>query len=324
MNIVFMSMDTLPSTLWARDLYDQMHIRSDFRKWFPRMCQYGFIEGRDYEYMPRVRLQDEGGRTVQRYVKDYRITQDMAKKLCKLHHTAVSAAYRPQPFDWDVLLGLLHKKPPRRSSYEVQLSDSDSLVTTTQIAKEYGCGAKVLPTLIVATLTSKTEKKATQPTHCLVEPEGLEPSIVQAEQIFTIDKSRVKRFVGHLTPEEMGRVDDAVKISLALNPMGSIQKLKPIVRSTAAYAPPEVVDGKPPVYPYTPIKSDFEDAGTVEEMMLYTELQSAVHAMIQRLEYSFTFNPSLLTSPKRKKQVTEILTEAEKYIWRIKEEIRCA
>lgn len=61
MNIVFMSMDTLPSTLWARDLYDQMHIRSDFRKWFPRMCQYGFIEGRDYEYMPRVRLQDEGG-----------------------------------------------------------------------------------------------------------------------------------------------------------------------------------------------------------------------------------------------------------------------
>ena len=179
-------------------------------------------------------------------------------------------------------------------------------------------------TLIVATLTSKTEKKAAQPTHCLVELEGLEPSIVQAEQIFTIDKSRVKRFVGHLTPEEMGRVDDAVKISLALNPMGSIQKLKPIVRSTAAYAPPEVVDGKPPVYPYTPIKSDFEDAGTVEEMMLYTELQSAVYAMIQRLEYSFTFNPSLLTSPKRKKQVTEILTEAEKYIWRIKEEIRCA
>lgn len=60
MNIVFMSMDTPPSTLWARDLYDQMHIRSDFRKWFPRMCQYGFIEGRDYEYMPRVRLRSKG------------------------------------------------------------------------------------------------------------------------------------------------------------------------------------------------------------------------------------------------------------------------
>lgn len=62
MNIVFMSMDTPPSTLWARDLAtDRCNIRADFRKWFPRMCQYGFIEGRDYEYMPRVRLQDEAG-----------------------------------------------------------------------------------------------------------------------------------------------------------------------------------------------------------------------------------------------------------------------
>ena len=198
----------------------------------------------------------------------------------------------------------------RGDIYFVRLDNrtgSEQSGTRPAVILQNDVGNSCSPTLIVATLTSKTEKKATQ-----------------AEQIFTIDKSRVKRFVGHLTPEEMGRVDDAVKISLALNPMGSIQKLKPIVRSTAAYAPPEVVDGKPPVYPYTPIKSDFEDAGTVEEMMLYTELQSAVHAMIQRLEYSFTFNPSLLTSPKRKKQVTEILTEAEKYIWRIKEEIRCA
>ena len=73
------------------------------------------------------------------------------------------------------------------------------------------------------------------------------PSIVQAEQIFTVDKSRVLKYLGHLTPEEMSRVDDAVRASLALNPMGSIQRLPPIIRSTAAYAPPEVVDGKPPI-----------------------------------------------------------------------------
>ena len=33
---------------------------------------------------------------------------------------------------------------------------------------------------------------------------------------------------------------------------------------------------------------------------------------------------SLLTIPKRKQQVAEILKEAETYIWRIKEEMRCA
>ena len=58
--------------------------------------------------------------------------------------------------------------------------------------------------------------------------------------------------------------------------------------------------------------------------LIAAELEAAVHAMIQRLEYSFTFNPSLLTIPKRKQQVAEILKEAETYIWRIKEEMRCA
>ncbi len=179
------------------------------------------------------------------------------------------------------------------------------------------------PTLIVASITSNTAKKSTQPTHCLLENNELvAKSMVLAEQIFTIDKQRLLKFIGHLSPDDMSRVDRALRNSLALNPMGNIQALKPIMRSTSTYAPPEVVDGKPPVYPYTPIKSNFENTGTVEEMMLYTELQSAVNAMIQRLEYSFTFNPSLLTSKKRKKQVALILKEAEKYIWRIKEEMQ--
>ena len=57
------------------------------------------------------------------------------------------------------------------------------------------------PTLIVATLTSKAEKKVNQPTHCLLENAGLNmPSVVQAEQIFTIDKSRALKYLGHLTP----------------------------------------------------------------------------------------------------------------------------
>lgn len=94
MSVFFMNFDMAPSVIWARDLYDQMQIRSDFRKWFPRMCQYGFVEGRDYEFVPRVRPQDEGGRTVQRYVKDYRITLEMAKQLYKLHHFHKNDCFR--------------------------------------------------------------------------------------------------------------------------------------------------------------------------------------------------------------------------------------
>ena len=54
--------------------------------------------------------------------------------------------------------------------------------------------------------------------------------------------------------------------------LSSIQKLKPIIRSAAAYAPPEVVDGKPPVYPYTPMpelqiipQEEFEAAQRIRE-----------------------------------------------------------
>lgn len=132
MNIVFMSMDTLPSTLWARDLYDQMHIRSDFRKWFPRMCQYGFIEGRDYEYMPRVRLQDEGGRTVQRYVKDYRITQDMAKKLCNWI-TELSVSISKSWARISLTVTLKKAKRASRSSLRLPLRKSRSERKSTRI-----------------------------------------------------------------------------------------------------------------------------------------------------------------------------------------------
>ena len=33
----------------ARDLHEALEIRTVFRQWFPRMCEYGFSEGTDYE-----------------------------------------------------------------------------------------------------------------------------------------------------------------------------------------------------------------------------------------------------------------------------------
>ena len=62
-------------------------------------------------------------------------------------------------------------------------------------------------------------KKADQPTHVLIDqnPAFSTPSMVQAEQIFTIDKSRVQRFLGRITPSEMYRIEAAVINSLDLN-----------------------------------------------------------------------------------------------------------
>ena len=80
-------------------------------------------------------------------------------------------------------------------------------------------GNKHSPTLIIATLTSRVDKKLSLPTHVLLDQNpGLRvPSIVQLEQIFTIDKRRVQRFAGQTSSEEMDRIEAALKISLGMN-----------------------------------------------------------------------------------------------------------
>lgn len=80
-------------------------------------------------------------------------------------------------------------------------------------------GNRYAPTLIVATVTSRTEKKKHQPTHVLIDHNTAfeKPSVVQLEQIFTIDKSRVQRFLGQLTQPEMYQIEEAISSSLNLN-----------------------------------------------------------------------------------------------------------
>jgi len=78
-------------------------------------------------------------------------------------------------------------------------------------------GNKHSPTLIVATITSKSNKKRQMPTHIVFTMDGLEKeSIVQLEQITTIDKSQLLNYVGKMPLYVMDRIDEAVKVSLNL------------------------------------------------------------------------------------------------------------
>ena len=80
------------------------------------------------------------------------------------------------------------------------------------------------PTLIIAPITTKL-KKLNMPTHCYFERvRGLaEPSMVSLEQIKTIDKSRVQRFIGKLTREQMMKVEDAIRESLGMEIPESVE-----------------------------------------------------------------------------------------------------
>ena len=67
----------------ARELHEFLEIKTEFRKWFPRMCEYGFEENIDF-----IRVSQKcptlGG--IQEKV-DYAISIDMAKELSMIQRT---------------------------------------------------------------------------------------------------------------------------------------------------------------------------------------------------------------------------------------------
>lgn len=79
-------------------------------------------------------------------------------------------------------------------------------------------GNKHSPTIIIAVLTSKSKRKL--PTHIsIASGEGniAMDSTVLLEQLRTIDKYRLKKYVGSVSQETMDQVDRAMLVSLGLN-----------------------------------------------------------------------------------------------------------
>lgn len=79
-------------------------------------------------------------------------------------------------------------------------------------------GNKYSPTVIVAAITSQINK-AKLPTHVEISSEeyGLnKDSVVLLEQVRTLDKKRLKEKIGHMTDNDMEKVDKALLISIGL------------------------------------------------------------------------------------------------------------
>lgn len=80
-------------------------------------------------------------------------------------------------------------------------------------------GNKYSPTVIAAAITSQINKNKL-PTHIEIDSEefGLKSdSVVLAEQIRTIDKSRLKEKIGHIDDEKvMDRINNAIGVSFGL------------------------------------------------------------------------------------------------------------
>ena len=94
-------------------------------------------------------------------------------------------------------------------------------------------GNKYSPTVIVAAITSRAYSKVRLPTHTQVTNfEGLDKeSVVLLEQIRTLDKKRLIKYMGLMPGNVMARVDKALAISISLRicPEGKCAKSQKMV-----------------------------------------------------------------------------------------------
>lgn len=71
-------------TVSARELYEFLKVGTAYKDWFPRMCEYGFTEGADFNPLKNEQVRQEGNRMVSRVLDDAQLTIDMAKEICML------------------------------------------------------------------------------------------------------------------------------------------------------------------------------------------------------------------------------------------------
>lgn len=150
----------------GRDLHMFLEIGTEYKDWFPRMCEYGFEVGIDFNPLKKERVQIEGNREVKRIISDHEITIDMAKQLCMLSRNEKGRQAREYFLqvekDWNspekVMARALQvanrtienyklsismkdqqlaELQPKANYYDVILQNKE-LLSITQIAKDYG------------------------------------------------------------------------------------------------------------------------------------------------------------------------------------------
>ena len=70
-------------TVSGRELHEALEIGTEYKKWFSRMCDYGFTEGEDFEKITQKCLTSTTGQSI----TDHQLTINMAKELCMIQRT---------------------------------------------------------------------------------------------------------------------------------------------------------------------------------------------------------------------------------------------
>ena len=153
----------------ARELHEKLEITERFSQWFTKkVSKYDFIENEDYTSVKNFTVVNNGAK---REIEDYAVTIDMAKELCMVQNNEQGRKYRRYFIECEKKLKQLQtpsymiddpiKRAERwiieekqrqalcekvqelqpKADYCDNVLASDELLTSTQIAKEFGMSA---------------------------------------------------------------------------------------------------------------------------------------------------------------------------------------
>nr|DAN70532.1 MAG TPA: antirepressor protein [Caudoviricetes sp.] len=159
-------------TVLGRELHEFLGVKTLYKDRFPRMVEYGFTEGKDFNPLKNEQVRFEGNREVARELTDHLLTIDMAKEICMIQRTEVGKQARqyfiqvekdynsPEKImaralriaekelstlrlENKVQAQQIAELQPKATYYDLILQ-CPSLLSVTEIAKDYGLSAKGL------------------------------------------------------------------------------------------------------------------------------------------------------------------------------------
>lgn len=80
-------------TVMGRELHEALEIQTPYKKWFDRMCEYGFAENSDFVTMDKNVRRADGTEMPQKQF-DHQLTIDMAKEICMIQRSDIGRKCR--------------------------------------------------------------------------------------------------------------------------------------------------------------------------------------------------------------------------------------
>ena len=90
--------DTGEKVVLGRELHERLKIKTPYKDWFPRMVEYGFVDGTDY-FTERKNVLREDGRKMPQVQIDHIIKLDMAKHIAMIQRTPEGMEIRQKLID---------------------------------------------------------------------------------------------------------------------------------------------------------------------------------------------------------------------------------